>query len=494
MADQSLTPLQIRSSTYIIKKHKWKVFLLFLAVVIAVAVASLMAMPIYRSSSQLLVKPGREDIYVSPTETSPAVIERSPEQKVNTEISIIKSIKLVDNLIERIGVSTLYSYPDRTLKAKLLKSELLKGKLPKEITKREIPSREKALRSVLNNLEVSAAPRSNVIEVAFEWPDPVIAARVVNTLIELYLDEHLKVHADPQTYDLLENQAKKWEQELRNAEKNLEAFKRRHSITSLPEQRTILLGSLSEAEAERKQTETEMQETLQLVSTLQEQLENLDQNVQLQETVDNHSEILAALKAKLVDLELQGLKEEIKRVKEMIAEEEKKEQKTVVSGKSPIRQDLEGDLLKAKARFDALMARHENQNLQTANYRSDLEALDRFEKELNELQRQVRINEANYQLYLTKFEEAKISDNMDKQKIANVRVIQPAVPMMKAVKPRIRLNMIIGAFLGLFAGIGLAFLSEFIHPVFRTREDIEQFLGLRVLAALPKEKRMKKSA
>jgi uncharacterized protein involved in exopolysaccharide biosynthesis len=489
MPEQSITHLQIRSSIYVIKKHKWKILLLFLATVITVAAGSLMVTPIYRASSRLLVKPGREDVYVAPTATSPTVIGRSYEgEKVNTEISIMRSHDLVVELVDRIGLSTLYGYPDRTLKAKLLKSEPLKGKLPKEIIEREIPPREIALRSVLKNLDVSAIPKSNVIEAAFEWPDPVIAARAVNTLVELYLEHHLKVHANPQTYDLLENQAKKWEQELRKSEKDLEAFKHRHSIASLPEQRTILLGRLSEAKAERKQTETEIQETLQLVYTLQAQLQDLEQDVQLQQTIDNQSETLAALKEKLVDLELQGLKEEIERVKEMIAEEEKKEQKIVVSGKSPLRQELEGDLFKAKARLDALMARQESQNFQTATYQSDLEVLDGLEKELNERQRQVKISEANYQLYLTKFEEAKISENMDKQKIASVRVIEPAVATTKPVKPRLRLNVVIGAFLGLFVGLGLAFLSEFIHPVFRTREDIEQFLGLRVLATLPKEK------
>jgi uncharacterized protein involved in exopolysaccharide biosynthesis len=500
MTEQSITHIQILSSIYVIKKHKWKIFLLFLAAVITVAVGSLMATPIYRASSQLLVKPGREDVYVAPTATSPTVIERSYEgQKVNAEISIMKSQDLVAGLVDRIGLSTLYGYPDRTLKSKILKSKILKSKILKskilkskilkETNEREFPPLEIALRSVYDSLEVSAVPKSNVIEVAFEWPDPVLAARAVNTFVELYLDQHLKVHANPQTYELVGNQARKWEQELRKAEKDLEAFKRRHSITSLPEQKTILLGRLSEAETETKQTETEIQETLQLVYTLQAQLQDLEQDIQLQETVNKQSETLAALKEKLVELELQGLKEEIKRVKEMIAEEEKKEQKTVVSGKSPIRQELEGDLLKAKAQLRALMARQESQNFQTATYQSDLETLNRLEKELNELERKVKINEANYQLYLTKFEEAKISENMDKQKIANVRVIQPALPIMKPVEPRIRLNVIIGAFLGLCAGIGLALLSEFIHPVFRTREDVEQFLGLRVLATLPKEKK-----
>ncbi len=225
-----------------------------------------------------------------------------------------------------------------------------------------------------------------------------------------------------------------------------------------------------------------------MVASLEAQLSNLDQKVQLQETVNEQSATLAALKARLVDLELQGLKEEINRVKQMIAEEEKKEQKVVVSGKSPIRQNLESDLLRAKARIDALKARQKNQEIQMATYRDELKTLDGFEKQMMELERELAINDGNYRLYLTKFEEAKISENMDKQKIANVRVIEPAVPIMKPIKPRKRLNVLIGGFLGLFAGIGMAFLIEFVHPVFRTREDVDQFLGLPVLVTLPKEK------
>ncbi|MBW1714627.1 MAG: hypothetical protein JRJ77_02210 [Deltaproteobacteria bacterium] len=345
MADQSLTNVQIRAAIYIIKKHKWKILVLFFSTVITVAVGSLMATPIFRVSSQLLVKPGREDIYVSPTGSSPAVIDYSSGQgqKVNAEIAILGSLTLVMKLVDRVGVYRLFDFPDRTLKGRLFK----KAKI------REIPSEQIVYKSVLNGLEVSAVPRSNVINVTFEWPDPIIAARVVNTLVELYLDRHLKVHTNPQTYTLLQEQAKKWEVKLGEADRELETFKRRHSITSLPQQKTIVLGRLSEAESQSKQTEIEIQEALQLVSTLEAQLSSLDQNIQLQETVNKQPQTLAALKARLVDLQLQGLKEEIRRVKEMIAEEEKKEQGIVVSGRSPIRQELEGNLLGAKARLEA---------------------------------------------------------------------------------------------------------------------------------------------
>jgi uncharacterized protein involved in exopolysaccharide biosynthesis len=479
MQDQTLTPTQIRTVLYVIKKHKWKILTLFLSTVITVAVGSLMATPVFRSSAQLLVKPGREDVYVSPTGGSPSVIDYSREgEKVNAEVAILKSLSLIVDLVDRVGVNSLFNYPDRTLKGRLFGKKEAK----------EMPPVEQVYKTVAQSFDVSAVPRSSVIDIAFEWPDPVIAARVVNTMVNLYLEKHVEVHRNPQTYDLLEKQAQKWEADLKESERELETFKRQHGITSLAQQRTILLGRLSEAKSQRARTESETEETLELVASLEGQLSNQDQRVQLQETVNPTSSTLAALKAKLVDLELQGLKEEIERVKQMIAEEEKKEQKVVVSGESPVRQKLESDLLTARARLKGLHAREKSEKTQIADYEEQLKIIEGYEKRLNELEREASINDANYKLYLTKFEEAKISESMDKQRISNVRVIEPAVPIMKPVKPKKRLNVLIGGFLGLVAGIGMAFLLEFIHPVFRTREDIDQFLGLPVLAILPREK------
>jgi uncharacterized protein involved in exopolysaccharide biosynthesis len=485
MQDQPLTPTQIRTVFYVIRKHKWKITTLFLSTVITVAVGSLLATPIYRAISQLLVKPGREDVYVSPTGGSPAVINYTgQDQKVNSEIAILRSPGLVIELVNHFGPNRLFDYPDHTLKT----LPFFNGWFLKENKRKEIPPIEMVYKSVLNSTKISHIRNSNVINVAFDWPDPVIAAQVVNKLVDLYLAQHVKVHTDPQTYSLLEKQAKKWEEKLRESEKKLEAFKRRHSITSLPQQKTILLGKLSQIESQNKETESEIQETVEMIAALKAQLSNLDENVQLTETVNKQSDTLTALKAKLVDLELQGLKEEIRRVKQIIAEEEKKEQKVVVSGKSPIRQSLEGELLKARTRLKTLKTRQKNQSPQMASYRQKLKALDGLEKEIREFEREVAINEANHKLYLTKFEEAKISENMDKQKIANVSVIEPAIPPLKAIKPKKRLNVMIASLLGLLAGIGMAFLIELINPVFRTREDIDQFLGLPVLATLPKEK------
>ncbi|MFX0200756.1 MAG: GumC family protein [Candidatus Hodarchaeota archaeon] len=472
---------QIRRVLYVSKKHKWKMISVFLLIVTAAVVGSLLVTPIFHASSRLLVKPGREDVYVSPTPGAPALITRL-DQKVNTEIAILVSPLLLAELVDTFGVDRLFDFPDRTFKGWISEKGILR-----QIQKSEIPPTKKVYRYVQNSLSVSSSG-SSVIKISFYWPDPVIAARVVNTLVDLYFVQRVKVHTDPHTYNLLKDQAEKWEKKLKESEKNLEIFKNRHSLTSLPEQKTMILSKLSELESQRKRTESEIKETEGMIASLQAQMSNLDRDTQLQEMVNREAPILATLKAKLVELELQGLKEEINRVKQMIADEEKKERAVVVSGGNPIHQSLQDELLRAKVRLEGLKAKEKSQKLQTAAYPNELKTLDGLEKQMRELERQVAINEANYKLYLTKFEEAKILESMDRQKITSVSVIEPAMPTLRPIKPKKRKIVMIGGVLGLFAAIGMAFFTESINPVFRTREDVAQFLNLPVLATLPKEK------
>ena len=122
MQDQPIGPVQIRAVLYILKKHKWKILTIFLLAVITAGVATLMVRPIYQATSQLLVKPGREDVYVSPTGESPPVVGNLGEvERVQTEIAILKSLNLRHELVDRFGADRLFHYPDLTLKGKLFK-------------------------------------------------------------------------------------------------------------------------------------------------------------------------------------------------------------------------------------------------------------------------------------------------------------------------------------------------------------------------------------
>jgi capsular exopolysaccharide synthesis family protein len=67
-----------------------------------------------------------------------------------------------------------------------------------------------------------------------------------------------------------------------------------------------------------------------------------------------------------------------------------------------------------------------------------------------------------------------------------VSVKQVAEPPTYAARPRVGLNLTLGALVGLVIGIGLAFFIEYLDTSVKTMEDIERYFGLPVLAVVPR--------
>lgn len=69
----------------------------------------------------------------------------------------------------------------------------------------------------------------------------------------------------------------------------------------------------------------------------------------------------------------------------------------------------------------------------------------------------------------------------------NVTRIQPA--RLVEIRPNTRINMLAGAILGLVLGIVLAFVLEYLDDTLKTSEDVERFVGLPTLGAIPLSER-----
>jgi capsular polysaccharide biosynthesis protein len=72
--------------------------------------------------------------------------------------------------------------------------------------------------------------------------------------------------------------------------------------------------------------------------------------------------------------------------------------------------------------------------------------------------------------------------------VDNVKILSPAVlkDNPSPIKPRPLLNITIALVVGLMAGVGLAFLLEYLDNTIKTEEDIQNILQLPVLGAIPK--------
>ena len=66
-----------------------------------------------------------------------------------------------------------------------------------------------------------------------------------------------------------------------------------------------------------------------------------------------------------------------------------------------------------------------------------------------------------------------------------VSVKQVAEPASYAARPRVVLNLALGALVGLVIGLGLAFFTGYLDTSVKTMEDVESLLGVPVLAIFP---------
>jgi len=69
--------------------------------------------------------------------------------------------------------------------------------------------------------------------------------------------------------------------------------------------------------------------------------------------------------------------------------------------------------------------------------------------------------------------------------VENVMVVDRAVTPDTPVRPRKLLTIVVAGFVGGMAGVALAFVLSFLDNTFKKPEDVEQQLGLPVLAAIP---------
>ena len=491
----------LRDFLAIVFKRKVQIMLFFTITVFTVTVGSFMVRPTYQATAQILVKTGRENIYLPNLpagSTANPVISSNREEQINSEIEILKSQFLAEKVVESLGPTVIYE--------ELVVSESgLSGfwRALFQTTGDSQPALQRAIIELQKNLGVEAVRKSDVINVSFKHKDPSLAARLVSTLVSFYLDRHLDVHKSAQS-GFFREQSAILENKLKQAEENLETFKKEHNLTAPEAERSLLLTKMADLRAALNQTLSQEAETENRLRQLRHQLATTPKTIPLDEEIDQNPLAINSLQAKLVELELQErellskytdqnllverVRDQIQMVRKSLAEQEGRRYGRTRSGVNTIYQSLQQELFRNGAEMEALGAKKKSQRAHLGDYQTKLEELRRIETEFSRLQQEVDVDRQNYRLYLTKFEESRISNAMDTEKIANISLIEPARVPLKPVSPRILLNIVLAIFLGGFGAFGLAFFLEYLDDSLEKDEDVENYLHLPVVASIPELK------
>lgn len=505
MITSSASPdIDLRDILVILFKRKYMILFIFFILVAGVTAINLQMTPIYQAEARLLLKVGREYVYRPEVGDNRPAVQLRRQELVNSEAQILSSRALARRVIQQIGIETLY--PGIGTPPPLFSIRGFRAALRDALAPRHVNASDDLLETAAfifgSNLSVTDVAKSNVVVLSFDHPNPAMAAQTLNTLIEEFKTKRLEIFSGPQS-EILQSRLVQYEKQLHDAESRLEDFRQEHGVFAFAQQRSLMLEQVAALDTELRKTENSLKEEEKRLASLDEQKSRLQENIPLRAedarfpVVDDAKSQLLALRLKEQQLLtryheesmfVQDVREEIKLVESFLETVELDVATRVSKGKNPIREQLELDIIRAQAAYNALFARKSAIEEQIDQLHEDLRHLDLRENELEELQRAVRHQAKNHGRTLEKVEEARISEELDRRKIVNISIIEPAITPLRPDRPRKAFNIALAGIFGLAAGIALAFALEFLRGGFVSPLSAERSLNLRILTCIPYQK------
>ena len=124
------------------------------------------------------------------------------------------------------------------------------------------------------------------------------------------------------------------------------------------------------------------------------------------------------------------------------------------------------------------------EQLKAAN--EEMEFLNKNEIKLAQLTRRSELAEENLRTYSVKLEEARINNELDIQKISNVKIVQPGTMQVKHVRPKKSLLLLGSLMFSIFGAACFALLVDHWTNRIYSAGDIVGSSSVKVLGCVPR--------
>lgn len=429
------------------------------------------------------------------------------DQIMKAEVEILNGEDLHESVLRELGLGTVY--PDALrppgLLARLRRDLADAARAAGQALGLDLPPPTPddpvlaALPRFDTNLTIEASKDANVLDVSYRNRDPDVAARVANTLVDLYLRRRQAIYLDRQSSPV-EAELRRLAGELAAADDRLTAYKTAHAIASYDTERDLLLHRRADLASASQDAETAATELRQRLAVLEPRLAALPATVPDYTERDTDTRAATLLSA-LQDLRgkaaaaaasyqpesrmMRDLRTQIAtREAELAALRADRSASTTRLSRNALRDAAALDALHATADLRAAEARRATLAVQIAGTDAALRHLTETEATLEALSRQRAIAEEEYRAAARVLDERRVMEEVDASRAASVRVIQPARPPLKP-RPLALLLAAAGALLGALGAVTAAVLSDLLRRGYLAPGQIERSLGLPVLAVIP---------
>lgn len=461
----------------ILVKRKWIVIGCLVAIFSVVAIASLRMTKVYEAGGTIEIN--KPDASLNFQNSATFNLDYYDPTELETELRILQSDLLAMQVIRELNLDKQAEFgAPPTPQANDLAPDPLQTD----------PSRTAAMvGGFKSNLRVALSPNTRIIEVHYRSADPQMAANVVNTLMQTYVENNFKARFEStmQASDWLSKQLVDLQMKVETSQEKLVRYQKEHEILGTDEKTNIITAKLDELNKELTMAESDRMDkeaTYRLVESGDP--DAIATNAaSIQDTAPgapSESQLLETLRAKQADLKIQSAElssqfgpayPKLTQLNNQLKEID-----------SQIQAEMKKTVAKLRGQYTAALQRENMLHDALERQKQEANKLNESAIEYSLLKRDVDTNRQLYEGLLEKLKEAGVSAGL---KSNNFRIVDSARPPMAPIEPNIPRNLMFAVVLGLASGVGLAFLLEGLDSTVRTTEQAQMISGLASLGMIP---------
>jgi capsular exopolysaccharide synthesis family protein len=312
---------------------------------------------------------------------------------------------------------------------------------------------------------------SRLITVSVSAHNPMVAAAVTNTLVNMFIERDYKLRNDAisQSSKWLQRQLDDIHQRMNDSNLALNSFEKANGISMIgdnqnrfSEQMVELSRQLMQAQADRIQLQSYLNELNGVKGT---SLPQISSNPVVQELTKRLAEIRGGIA-------------ETRAIYGANHPNTKKLQNQADELQSQLSMQRAEILRDMKTSYTAAQAREHLMQSQMQGASKQMIVLAQY----NALKKEADASTQLYQALYQKIKEAAIAAET---KSSNIRIVDRARVLDRPTRPHRRKNIGIGLLVGLLGGVVVAFLREGMDTRIRTPEDIKRCLGAASVSVIP---------
>jgi succinoglycan biosynthesis transport protein ExoP len=494
----ALEPTTFRDYLFVVLKRKWLILSLVLAVTSLVTIQMFRSPSIYEGETTIRIEPKPRSVL----QTKDIVINAQSDPAFwGTQLKLLENPALARQVVLTLdlqnnptffggqsqgGIFTslrrIFSGPKKKPDGSPDSSTALLVVEESEVADRALSAEELAKLepyedAIIAGETIEPIPTTNLVKIKFAHPDPELAQKIANTLAEVFVNNNLKraTLGSTKAEDLLAREIANLQTKIKTDQEKQFNYAKAHNLplTSDPN------GNL---EAKR-------------LATLSSQLldaENERKNLQAQYEAARKESDSFSIPDVQTSARVEKLRERISVLKErreallMVYTSEWPEVKKIDAQIKPI----EAELAKApteivssmKRRFEAAVAKENSLKRSYEQQKGTTTQQVRDQIDLIAISQELETNKQYMNTLVQRQRELQVTSNdrTNEVTIATYSRLKthPIGP------PRVR-NIIIAFMLSLIAGIGLAFLLDFLDDTVKSIEDVDRYIHLPALALIP---------